>query len=254
MNYIPKKLEERTTHLRRAIDWSAKVVLGVVGVGLFRSEVERVRTLPHDVINNLYLALLAATLLLTAGWILVSLKELTIICEWLDPMVYDPPDETLVGLGIAVALSALFFASRSPLWFGVSYSVYTAINLAAVIHLRKQMVDVIARSRARLDVEPPAGAQLYRRAIDLLELYYVKRPNTLRVAATLALALAGLALSIVSQDEAHASFKAYAYVLYLTSLVVLEGLVAFVWRARLYGGVRPLAAAKHELERASAPA
>jgi hypothetical protein len=222
----------------------------VVGAGFFKSEVERVRALPRDIANELYLALLAATLLLTVGWSLVSHKELSILCEWLDPKDYQPPDESLVGFGIAAALSVLFFASRSPLWFGISYSVYAAINLAAVIHLKNQMVTATHGSRQRLEDEPPEGAQLYQEAIDLLDLHYVKRPNVLRVATILVLAVTGLTLSILSKDGVHPRLNTYAYLVYLTSLVVLEGLVMFVWRAKLYSGVKPLAVARYELERA----
>src|SRR5258708_4898895 len=250
MNYLPRKIEERTT-MRQAVDWSTKLVVGVVGVGLFKSEVERIRARRRDMTNELYLGLLAATLLLTAGWILVSHKELSILCEWLDPKDYPPPDERAVGLVIAGALSVLFFASRSPLWFGVSYSVYTALNLAAVIHLKHQMVTALRGSRIRLDEERPVGAEFYRAAIDKLEVHYVRRPNVLRVGATLCLGLAGLALSIVARNGAHERLNAYAYVLYLTSLVVFEGFVMFFWRAQLYAGVKPLAVAKYELERAN---
>src|SRR5580704_3445571 len=234
MYYLPKKLEERATHLRNAIYWSTTGVVAVVGAGFFRSEVERVTALPHDIANNLYLTLLAACLLLTVGWSLVSDKELTILCEWLDPKDYKPPDERLVGFGITVALSILFFASRSPLWFGISYSAYAAINLGAVIHLKHQMVAAARGSRRRLKDEPPAGAQLYEQAIDLLELHYVKRPNVLRVGTTLALGAMGLALSIVAKDGVHSRLNIYAYLVYLASLIVLEGLVMFVWRAKLY--------------------
>ena len=74
MNYLPKKLEERATHLRKAISWSTGAVIAVVGAGFFKSEVERVRALPRDITNELYLALLAATLLLTVGWSLEAIS------------------------------------------------------------------------------------------------------------------------------------------------------------------------------------
>ena len=249
MTYDPSSLTPRTARLRRALSLGTRVVAGVVGIGFFKSEVQRIESLPPDITNRLYLALLAATLLLTAGWILVGDKELGILCEWLDPKAYEPPDETLVILGIAVALILLFFAARNAVWFGVTYSVYTAINLAAVIHFRKQMVDAIAKSRVRLDEESPKDASLYRAAIDLIEAYYLKRPNTARVAGTLVLALSGLSLSIIFRRGNHANLDAYSYITYLLSVLLLEGAVAFLWRAKLYAGIHPLAVSKREAER-----
>jgi hypothetical protein len=189
-------------------------------------------------------------LLLTVGWIVVSRKELSILCNWLDPGAYEPPDETMVAMGIAGALAILFFASRSTLWFGIAYSVYAAINLAAVVHFKNQMVDVIGRSRTQLDKNPPLGVSLYRSAIDLLEVHYVKRHNITRVAATLFLGLTGLALSILSRDGVHSRLNTYAYIPYLSALVLLEGVVMFSWRAHLYRAVRPLVAARYEVESA----
>src|SRR5258708_18764596 len=110
MNYLPRKIEERTT-MRQAVDWSTKLVVGVVGVGLFKSEVERIRALPRDMNNELYLGLLAATLLLTAGWILVSHKELNILCEWLHTKDYPPPYQRAHSLYIAAAMYVLYLSS-----------------------------------------------------------------------------------------------------------------------------------------------
>jgi hypothetical protein len=247
--YDPRILKGRAAKLRSSLKWGARAIASVVGLGFFRSEVQRIESLPYDLTNYLYLTLLASTLLLTAGWVAVGHKELGIICDWLDPDSYTPPDETLAVWSLAGALAFLFFAARNPLWFGISYFLYTAINLIAVIYFRKQMNSAIGGSRKRLQRECPPNGPLYLDAVNLLDSYYLQRPNIERVAATLVLALGGLILSAAPRLGNVRSLSIYAYLLYLFSIIVLEGAVAFFWRWKLYAGIRPLTVARDEAER-----
>ena len=253
MSYIPKEFEKQTTNMRRAVEWGTGLIAGLAGVGLFKSEVQRIMSLPSDPVNYLYLSLLSTTVLLAAGWIIVAYKELGIVCEWLDPKEYKPPDETITILSIAVALVGLLFTARDALWFGFAYSIYSAVNLAASIHLRNEYQTAIRRSRQRLESEPPSNASIYLGALVLLNVFYVRRPNIRRVIVMLFLGLTGLGCSLIGVVGHHKNLISDAYIIYLFSILILEGAVAYFWRAKLYNGLRPLDVAKYESERSQMP-
>jgi hypothetical protein len=249
LKYDTSQAQRRGAGIRRTIGLGTKVILGLVGLGLFRSEVVRIASLPKSLNNELYLVLLGVTALLTAGWILVANKEFDIMCNFLDPKDYEVPDENIVGLGIALILSALLFASRDALWFGACYSAYIALSLLAWWRARNEIGAAIEASRKRLlDETDPVPGFLFR-ALDLLDRYYVKRYQLTRLGISLALGLIGFGLSIFAVEWGERSLISGAYVLYIISIAAFEGGVAFYWRYVLYSGIKPLDAAKHEFDR-----
>ena len=249
MNYLPKKFEPRVTPLRRSLTWGMGFIGTVLGLSIFKTELDRILSLPRNTTGILYLSLFAATLLLTAGWMAVSHKELNILCEWLDPEEYEPPDGMLVGLAVAAALLTLLFAARSAFWFGLAYSIYTAINVIAVLYLARQLTRAIALSQSKLHQETGETATIYRQALGELHSYYLSKRNLLRVTATLVLAVTGLILSYFARRSATGRLEIYAYSVYLTSIMVLEGALAFLWRARLYAIFNRLNARRITVER-----
>lgn len=248
--YDPTMTDTRAAQLKRAVSYGTGVITTAFGVGLFGSELSRIESLPQNLQNDLYLSLLAAVTLLTAGWIVVANKELGIMCEFLHPADYHFPDENLTAFAIALSLVVLLYTCRNPLWFGVSYSIYTALNLVGSLDLREQMKKAIPKSSVRLErarsTLGEAAYSTYRDALNLLNGYYIKQPNVWRVAATLVLACAGLICSLFGAKFANISVNISAYIIYLSSVVCIEGGVAFFWRAQLYRRIRPLAVAKYE--------
>jgi len=238
MNFVKGDLGKRASRIKRAVTWGTDLVLGVVGLGFLKSEIQRISALPHDINNYAYIGLLVAVLLLMGGWILVAHKESDIIGEWLDPLGYTPPDEMLVALGFALILVALVYASRNAVAFGIVYSVYAMGNLFAVIHLRRQMEVIIGGSRKQLAEEPPETAPTWEKAIDVLDTFYLKRPNIERVAGTLVFGVVGLVLSLRARCAPDGKLELYAFFVYSASVVLLEGVVMFFWRGKFYGGIR----------------
>jgi hypothetical protein len=249
MNYLPEKNIKRGAPIRRTIDWSTKLILGVVGIGLFRSELMRIASLPYSLDNELYLALLASTALLTAGWIIVANKEFDIMCEFLDPEDYKPPDEIVTGLVVAATLTVLLYTSRNPIWFGISYVVYAGLSIYAWWVVGFQMKTAIAKTHSRLDKDPKSDAPFIREALELLSSYYVKQPNIPRLVGCLILGVVGLGLAVFGQSKADMLLNEIAYVCFLLSIIGLEGGVAFYWRSKLYRGIGSLEIAKQEAER-----
>ena len=113
------------------------------------------------------------------------------------------------------------------------------------------MNKAIPKSRIRLEnahnTLDESAYSTYRDALDLLHAYYVKQPNVPRVAASLILAFSGLICAFFGVRLVSLKLNIAAYVIYLLSVVCVEGGVAFYWRAKLYSRIRPLAAAKYEL-------
>jgi hypothetical protein len=249
MNYLPEKNIKRGALIRRTITWSTNFILTVAGIGLFRSELIRIASLPYALDNELYLALLASTALLTAGWIVVANKEFDIMCDFLDPEDYRPPDEIVVGFTVAATLIVLLYTSRNAIWFGVSYIVYALVSIYGWWTVGQQLKIAIAKSHIRLDKYPDSDAPYIREALRLLSRYYVEQPNITRLVACLILGILGLGLAFFGHLRADPFFTAFAYLSYLISIVCLEGGVAFYWRLKLYSGIGRQEIAKHEAER-----
>jgi len=149
-----------------------------------------------------------------------------------------------------VALVSLLFASRNPVFFGVSYSVYTGLNLLAARHLSTELVTVFKASWKRLSSSNSDTREVYEQALRALEAYYVARPNIFRVALTFVLSVVGLAISIYGRVSGRRYLDAVSYGVYVTSVLVLELILIFWWRQSLYQSLRPLNAALYEKGRA----
>ena len=57
MVYSTAATERRAIDIRHAIDYGTKLILMVVGIGLFRTELLRIISLPRELNNELYLVL-----------------------------------------------------------------------------------------------------------------------------------------------------------------------------------------------------
>jgi hypothetical protein len=225
MVYSTEQTPKRAAPIRRTIDYGTKVILLVVGVGLFRTEILRIASLPWELDNVLYLVLLGAVALLTVGWIFVSNKELDIMCDFLAPLEYRIPDENFIGIAIAIALTILLYTSRNPLWFGISYSIYM---LLSVSFWKRGITDVdkaIKGSRKLLQRESKQKREIYEGALDVIEAYYVRQRNMPRVWASLFLGLVGLILAILAVTLDRKLLNTIAYNVYIISIVGLEGVL-----------------------------
>ncbi len=250
MVYSTAITERRAIHIRHVIEWGTKLILGVVGIGLFRTELLRVTALPRELNNELYLALLTAATLLTAGWIFVANKEFEIMCDFLDPLQYRIPDETFIGMAIAAALTILLYTARNPLWFGMSYSAYMLLSVLGWTRVIREMNTAIKGSRKNLQDEPKQKREIYGGALDILNSYYVEQANLPRVWTSFILGVSGLIFSILAMTSGRIIFNTVAYLIFILSILVLEGGLAFYWRFKLYSQMRSFEIAKYDLEHA----
>ena len=248
MVYSTAATERRAIDIRHAIDYGTKLILMVVGIGLFRTELLRIISLPRELNNELYLVLLAAAALLTVGWIFVANKEFEIMCDFLDPLEYEMPSEIFVGMVIAAALTILLYTARNPLWFGVSYSAYMLLSVFGWTRVKGEMDKAINGSRQKLQDEPKKKRDIYGGALDILHSYYVRQANLPRVWTSFALAVLGLMFSLLALTLGRDIFNTVAYVTFILSILALEGGLAFYWRFKFYAQVRPFETAKHDIE------
>jgi uncharacterized membrane protein YphA (DoxX/SURF4 family) len=253
MVYGPKGIKK----LPEAYGIGVKVIMAVFSGGFIISELQRIQKLGASPVNVAYLGLLAATALLVGGWIVFLKKDLDVLESWLDPVGYEPPEETLVSVGLAIVLASLLLTARYVRLFGIVYVLYTAGNLVASRHLRRQSLDAILSSRKWLDEdrnkpELAVSVAIYDRALDALERFLLRRPNLLRIATCLGLAALGLVFAAYGHTARRQSAELIAYGIYIASIIGPDLGVMMGWRLSLFGALRPLEAARYELKRRQA--
>src|SRR5205823_5806988 len=137
--------------------------------------------------------------------------------------------------GIAIALGILLFVARSPFYFGVAYSLYSAINLASVGHLGVEMCKALNASQDRLTKEGtdvPKNARIYAKALELLRKYYLSKYHILRLLLILIIAITGLVVGSYGRCYQSQRADTLAYALFIFDVVVLEGVYISIWRER----------------------
>ncbi len=249
MAYEPGDLEKRVKEIRKSISWGQGAITAALGLGLLSTEIKKILSLPHQLNDFLYLALLIAIGVKVALWIWVSQKELALFCQWLDPEEYEPPDETLIIVGFAVVLAILLYAARNPIVFGAAYTVYSVANVLGWKHIRGEIKTAVTKSRLRLKDEPSEQAGIIEQALALIERYYVEAPHIARSSLGLILAITGLAISTYGGLRHNQTATAGAYLVYIFDTLIIEELGTMRLRLALYAGLRPLSAKVHDLER-----
>ena len=114
--------------------------------------------------------------------------------------------------------------------------------------MTSELDDAIKKSRERLEVEPAEIKENRSAALDVLERYYLVRPQVARVELTLALAVIGLSVAIFGRFTHDPWGNAVADVIYICSVLGLEHIWILRWRFSLYGSFRALDAARYEQE------
>jgi hypothetical protein len=249
MGYQRGELNKRVTEIRRAIVWGQGAISAALGLGLLSTEIKRILSLPPQLSDLLYLALLIAIGIKVALWIWVSQKELALFCQWLDPQDYEPPEETLIIIGFAIVLTILLYTARSPVGFGVAYTVYSVVNVLGWRHIRGEVETAITKSRLRLKEETSEQAGIIDQALAVMEGYYVAAPHILRSTLGLILAVTGLAISTYGWLRHSQTATGSAYLIYIFDTLIIEEVGTMRLRLALYSGLRPLSAKIHDLER-----
>ena len=257
-SYRPGDLRRHSTQIILARKWAVGAITALLGIGLFVSELARIRQTIADPLSIAYLALFALTGALVFLWIWSTQKELDLLFDWLDPQDYAPPDtlvETISIIGIALILIALLFAARNPLLYGCVFALYSLAQLPICKLMLREIGEAIRKSRTRLanDLQTPRyseRARVYASGIDALEAYYLTSPYLLRLVLIAVFALLGLALSIIWKTTGKAIFGLGAYGTFMSTIAASE-IVIGRWRNARDKALRPLLAALIDARRES---
>jgi len=252
----PIYLRERSKEIINARNWGIGLVTTLLGIGMFISEVERIRMISPNLMNYAYLALFLVCGILIFLWIWSTQKELNLLFEWLDPQQYDPPSsfkETILILSFAVLLIGLLFASRNPLIFGCVFTLYNFAQIFAGKYLMRELGLAIQKSRERLKADFESEklrerAQFYREGLNILDYYYFKRPQQLRIIGITIFSILGLALAIWWYVSGIILIGFLSYLVFIITITVSEIVIA-QWRIIRDNNLRPITAELREINR-----
>jgi hypothetical protein len=252
----PVYMKERSKEILIARNWGIGVISTLLGLGFFISELERIRSVKPDAMNFLYLTLFAVTGMLIFLWIWATQKELDLFFEWLDPERYDPPStikETLLILSIAIALIALIFASRNPLWYSVTFSIYCIVGVPVWIYTENEIRIAIEKSKSRVNQDISNNvnidnAKIYLRAVNTLEAYFLLRPMKMRSYIIAIASVVGLMLGLNWKLTNSYMSGIACYILFIAIIVVSEAIIGY-WRVKRDVEIREIAADLRESSR-----
>lgn len=237
MTYKPGHLRERSRDITNARNWGIGIVTTSLGLGLFVSEVQRIKAIQPDLLNYAYLALFILTGILIFLWIWATQRELNLLFEWLDPERFVPPSslkETLMILFFAVLLTALLFAARSPLSYGIILTAYSVILIPSTIYLNTEIQEAINKSKNRLseDLENQklaVQAKLYAAGVEVLETYFIRRPMKLRLIIIMVASAIGLTLAIYWKKSQSRWVGVASYAVFF-AIILFSEIVIARWR------------------------
>lgn len=215
-------------------------LIGVLSVGgIVCAEIVRLMGEPLSLMASCYVAMLAVLSVLLFMWLFASDSELQILAKWIEADKYRVPDAIkdmlIIVLQLAVVIG-LFFAARSPFWFGVMFVIYSLFTLLSVrymnanhlpkaFEMNQKHYGKLLESKA--ESEPLVA--LKRKGLDIVEYYFLGRPHTPRHIAILVSSIIGLGLAIAWKVFDSPVVGASAYILFIGVIIVSE-IVILHWR------------------------
>ena len=257
MVYRPNMETSRSAKsIRQARQWGVGIITTSAGIGMMLSEIQRVKASINSPLTLSYLTLFAITGVLILLWIWATSKELDLCFEWLDPERYSPPSslkETIMIAGIGIILGLLLFAARDPLYYGIVFTLYSAFVTYAYYYTKTEILQAIEASRRRLDAETggdqAALGSEYRKGVDVLEKFFILRPQTMRHIIILFTSGLGMSFGLIWKLLGKEVFGILSYGILGITIVVSEIVIA-KWRLDRDGALRPIEAEVSELSRA----
>lgn len=152
MTYEPN-LEARSKDIINARKWGIGLITSFLGLGMFISEIQRIKEIILNPSSLAYLTLFISTGSLVFLWIWVAHKELDLCFNWLDPQRYKPPSslkETAMIISCGIILSLLFFAARDPLFYSIIFTIYSVTVTFTNAYTRSEIKKAIDSSKIRL--------------------------------------------------------------------------------------------------------
>jgi hypothetical protein len=259
MSYDPKSFWERGKGLTSAQASAVVLVTALLGLGIFVSEVERLRSLSLSMMDYTYLALFVLTGTLIFLWISASQNDLRLLFDWLDPERYEPPSSFKEGnliVILAILLIGLLFASRNPVLFGSVFTAYGCFLIFVERYIVQEISVAIAKSRLRVkrdmdDERLKERAKLYSAGIEIIESYFIKRPLVLRHILVFVASLVGLGLALWWKATGSPPVGVLSNCVFSLTILASETLIG-MWRSQRDRNLRSIRAELREHERGHA--
>jgi hypothetical protein len=239
---------DRFGRLRSTRSKAVSFIVAALSFTIFVSELTKFLKISPHLLDYLYLILLASVGVKVVTWILISEMELDILCDWLDPKDYQPPNETATILLLAVTLTALVLAAKYLFLFGIIYVLYAIGNLFGWWRLRLELRVAISRTRLRQE-EDLTKAEIRTRALNAMEAYYLTFPHMLRSWIVLVAAIVPLLIAIYAKVQPNQLFGTVGYGIYIFDILVVEEATIMFSRSAFYTAMRPISAAEYERKR-----
>lgn len=185
--------------------------------------------------NILFLVLLGVQGLLVVVWIWATKRELELLEAWTDPAGYEPPSgeaQLWFGLAFAVLLSSMVATPRYPRIYGAVFLIYSIVLLLGNRYFMDEVRQNIAGSRAELSLDSVSTDHAKERiaqVLDILEAYFLKRPQSVKIIFVGITGMIGLCAAIGSSILRSSLLEDSAYIVYTINLLVSEGLL-MRWR------------------------
>lgn len=233
----PEEMKTRSAEIIKARKWGVKIIMSVFVVGTVVSVIQKVFLENPDVLNYMYLALYLSVLLLIFFWLWATEKELEMLFTWLDPERYRPPDtvlETVLILFFAVVLVVMLVSSQHILIFALVFTLYSFVGVPTGFYLEKQLRRAIEKSNAKINKEIEKGSkeaalQHYKKAVLILDEYFIKRPMKTRGVIIFASSLLGLWYAIRWAIHGHKVDAMYSYGIFIAIILLSEFIINY-WR------------------------
>jgi hypothetical protein len=258
MVYETGRLKDQVHSLNEARTMGFKLIIGMAGVGMLLSEIQRLRASLYNSMTLAYLALFVIVGILLWLWSWATKKDLELLTEWLDPKEYAAPSglrETLTIMALAVVAVTLLFSTRDPLVFGFVFIIFCLLAHFAEQEVYREVCVAIQKSKMRLEEDMSVErlqhrSGLFNEGLRVLELYFLGRPHNARHWFVLSFAVLGFSSAIVAGITGNKAYGISAYVVYYVVIIVPE-VIIYYWRNKRDNSLRIIKAKLSEIDRSA---
>jgi|GEM_PF-2410888 len=157
----------------------------------------------------------------------------------------------IIGSGFFLGL--LLITTINPLFYAIAFTLYSVVTGYTNYYAIKEIDIAIRGSRTRLNKElnhKERGiiACEYLKGVDVLEVYFTKRPQAKRFILIAAFSLIGLGFG-VSWEMTQSKILGFITYFFFFSIIFLSEIFVNIWRIKRDNQLRPIESEIDELKR-----
>lgn len=220
----------RWRRLDRLFEFSVFAVAAVIALSLAVAQGRFQSAFDRDALEAAPYPQLSIVLLVVAGiyvalWYFAVSGEMEMLREYGEDFVPTLPDIRLYAFGLAVLLALLLYFSEYPVVFSALFASQKLLEVYAlkVRDSKFREALVVARQKAPTDDKR-------RPAWDIVERYYLYRPQIPLAIAMMFLAFVAIVVSALGESGLNERLLLSAAYLVLVSAIIISEVVYFYWR------------------------